>query len=96
MSRERFACTKCKAFYECCKPHMKATAGGWKVEDIDGKKVIVCIPDQNRHGGGEMQQFAFYCLATTRGKKIANKADYTGLVPQWCPMEKRNDHVQKG
>lgn len=96
MAKERFACTKCKAFYECCKPHMKATAGGWKVEDIDGKKVLLCIPGQNRHGGSEMRQYAYYCLATPKGKMIAGKADYTGLVPKWCPLEVRSDHVQTG
>ena len=86
MAQERFACTKCKAFYECSKPHMKANAGGRKSERIDGENVLLCIPGQNKHGGQEMQQYAFYCLATNRGKKIANKADYTGLVPRWCPL----------
>ena len=85
--RERFACQKCPAFYECCTPHMKATAGGWKSERIDGKNVLLCIPGQNRHGGQEMRQYAYYCLATPKGKMIAGKADYTGLVPKWCPLE---------
>lgn len=96
MAKERFACTKCKAFYESCKPHMRATAGGWKVEDIDGEKVLLCIPGQNRNGGSEMRQYAYYCLATPKGKMIAGKADYTGLVPKWCPLEVRSDHVQTG
>lgn len=43
MSKERFACQKCPAFYECCKPHMKATAGGWKSERIDGKNVRLYV-----------------------------------------------------
>ena len=31
--KERFACQKCPAFYECCKPHMKATAGALDFQD---------------------------------------------------------------
>jgi hypothetical protein len=65
---------------------MKATAGGWKPERIDGKNVLLCIPDQNKHGGQEMRQYAYYCLATPKGRMIAGKADYTGKVPLWCPL----------
>lgn len=85
MKRERFACNYCPAFYECCKPHMKPTAGGWETAVINGKDMVICRPAENHRGGREMQQYAFYCLATKTGKKIANKADYTGNVPVWCP-----------
>jgi hypothetical protein len=50
------------------------------------KNVLLCIPDQNKHGGQEMRQYAYYCLATPKGRMIAGKADYTGKVPLWCPL----------
>ena len=87
MRKERFACKGCRAFYECRKPHMKAAAGGWEEVQVDGQKVTLCRPGQARRGGREMTQYAYYCLATPTGKKIANMADYTGLVPKWCPLE---------
>ena len=33
-----------------------------------------------------MRQYAYYCLATPKGKMIAGQADYTGMVPKWCPL----------
>lgn len=48
--------------------------------------MLLCIPDQNKHGGQEMRQYAYYCLATPKGRMIAGKADYTGKVPLWCPL----------
>lgn len=87
MSRERFACKACAAFYTCCKPHMKATAGGWRTGQVADREMTLCIPGQSIRGGREMTQYAYYCLATPAGKKIANMADYTGLVPGWCPLE---------
>lgn len=86
MKRERFACNKCPAFYECEKQNMAVTAGGYETRFIDGRNVILCRPAPAWGRKKTMDQFAFYCMATTKGKKIANKADYTGNVPKWCPL----------
>jgi hypothetical protein len=85
MKRERFACNKCPAFYECGKGNISATAGGWEKKNIDGQELICCIPREAAGAFKAMKQYGFYCLATPRGKLIANKADYTGNVPLWCP-----------
>lgn len=85
MERERFACVSCPAFFECSEDGLNATAGGWEKKVIDGKEIPCCIPAHFVGGRSEMQKYSFYCLATSRGKKIAGKADYTGNVPRWCP-----------
>ena len=86
--RERYACMSCPAFYKCERPDIVATAGGYEDKIIDGKKVVCCRPGQRWGKGKPMQQYAFYCTATGRAKKIAGKADYTGNVPVWCPRLK--------
>ena len=89
---ERYACLECPAFYKCEKGNVSATAGGAENIYIDGKKLICCIPRQAAGAFKAMKQYAFYCLATPRGKMIAGMADYTGKVPQWCPRrESKND-----
>ena len=40
--KERFACQKCPAFYECEKGNINATAGGWEKKVIDGREMICC------------------------------------------------------
>ena len=40
MSKERFACQKCPAFYECEKGNINATAGGW--EPVKAEVLEVC------------------------------------------------------
>lgn len=82
---EPFACKTCPAFYECEKEGIAATAGGYETKVIDGENMICCRPAPVWGRRQPMQQYAFYCLATDRGKKIAGKADYTGRVPKWCP-----------
>ena len=89
--KERFACQKCPAFYECEKGNINATAGGWEKKVIDGREMICCRPQEAAGAFRAMRQYAYYCLATPKGKMIAGKADYTGLVPKWCPLEGKHD-----
>lgn len=84
-TRERHTCMQCPAFYKCEQGNISATAGGWEKNIIDGKEIICCIPRQAAGAFKAMKQYAFHCLATPRGKLIANQADYTGNVPKWCP-----------
>lgn len=87
-ARERYACMSCPAFYECTDSQVNATAGGYEDREIDGKKYVCCIPAHFIGNRKPMQQYAFYCTASGRAKKIAGKADYTGNVPVWCPRLK--------
>ena len=84
-TRERYACKECPAFYKCDRENIGATAGGWEEKTIDGRKVICCRPAPARGKGVPMKRYAFYCLATKRGKLIAHVHDYIGKVPLWCP-----------
>lgn len=83
--RERGACLNCPAFYKCNGENISATAGGRTEKIIDGKKMICCIPGRFVKKGKPLQKYAYYCLATKRGKKISCVHDYTGNVPLWCP-----------
>lgn len=83
--REQYICKSCPAFYKCERPDIVATAGGYEDKIIDGKKVICCRPDQRWGKGKPMKQYAFYCLATPKGRMIAGLADWTGRTPTWCP-----------
>lgn len=84
-TRERYACMECPAFYKCEKPDLAATAGGYETKVIDGKNMPCCRPATAWGRHRKMKQYAFYCLATSKGKMIAGLADYTGKVPMWCP-----------
>ena len=38
-----------------------------------------------RRSHEKMRDYAFYCTAGVRPRKIAYIFEYTGLVPKWCP-----------
>jgi hypothetical protein len=82
---DRYACQSCPAFYKCEKGNISATAGGWEEKQIDGKKMTCCRPQEAAGAFRAMKQYAFYCLATPKGKMIAGLADWTGRTPTWCP-----------
>lgn len=47
--------------------------------------------ETGREPEGKMKSFfSYYCTYGGRIKKIAGKADYTGLVPKWCPELEEN------
>ena len=35
--------------------------------------------------GKHLDRFCYYCLGTSRIKKIGNKASWSGRTPKWCP-----------
>lgn len=59
---------------------------GWETIEVDGKEVIRARPAEARGRKRTMERFCFYCLAKTTGKKIGNKASWTGTTPIWCPL----------
>lgn len=93
MANKERMCKDCPAFYEVQRPNMVATAGGWEYLTIDGKQVLCCRPQYGGAAKRTMNQFCYYCRAKTLGKKIGNKASWTGKTPKWCPLGREvTDH----
>lgn len=47
--------------------------------------------ETGREPQGKMKSaFSHYCTKAGRIRKIAGKADWTGLVPKWCPELEEN------
>lgn len=76
----------CPCFYECVKDGLVPHGAGWETIEVDGKEVIRARPAEARGRKRTMERFCFYCLAKTTGKKIGNKASWTGTTPIWCPL----------
>ena len=79
-------CRECPAFYECKRDKEVPTGGGWENVTIDGKKVTLCRPGQTIQTKKYMDKYCYYCRASVKGKKIGNKASWTGRTPKWCPL----------
>ena len=79
-------CRNCPAFYEVKQEGLVPTGGGWQNVTVDGKDVILCRPGTTVQKKKTMERFCYYCLATTKAKKIGNKASWTGRTPTWCPL----------
>ena len=79
---------RCPALHECVGGD-EFTAG-YKNEVIDGKDIQIRTAIDTGIAenvcGGKLEQYCFYCMATKRGKKIGNKASWTGSTPKWCPL----------
>ena len=90
MKMER-KCKDCPAFYEVKMDNMVATAGGWVHLNIDGKQVLCCRPAPRLRAKRTMNRFCYYCRAMQMGKKIGNKASWTGRTPKWCPLGREKD-----
>lgn len=75
----------CECFYECKQEGLAANGAGWETVNINGVRVVKARPGMAR-SKRTMEQFCFYCLAKPTGKKIANKASWTGTTPKWCPL----------
>lgn len=83
--RER-KCRECPAFYEVREEGVGIARGDWKLKQIDGKDVVCCWPRKTSQPQKPMQQFCYYCMATSKAKKIGHKASWTGRTPKWCPL----------
>lgn len=77
---------RCPAFYEVKEPGLVPTGRGWENKVIDGKEVICCRPGTTAQKKKPMELYCFYCTATVKGRKIGNKASFTGSTPKWCPL----------
>ena len=76
----------CPAFYECKQEGLAANGKGWETIPMGNKAVTIARPGTAREKQRNMQIFCYYCLACPTGRKIENKAQWTGTTPKWCPL----------
>lgn len=84
---------RCPALHECESESEYIT--GRKSVSINNQNVTIrttivgngkMSDNGGKEAGGKLERYCFYCMATKRGKKIGNKASWTGSTPKWCPL----------